>query len=405
MSKLYDVAVIGAGPGGSSAAHYLAQSGLDVLLLDKFDFPRDKTCGDGLTPRALHVLDDMGILPEVRKVGFQINGLELHARSGIQLETPIPAHPQYPNHLIVAPRLQLDDIIRRRAIQSGAHFESSVRVRGVEQGDGFVRILSAQGGKQQSYCAKLLIVAVGANLRLLQDLGILKQAPKLIRAARAYFENVSGLSDHIQAHFEDVPLPGYGWVFPTSATSANIGLGYWSTLWPSSHKPASPRSEMDAFLNSPKLSKMLKDAEMLGPIQSYPLRIDFNSAPTFGERILLVGESAGLVSPLTGEGIDFALESGQLAAGFIAQKISVGDFSASVLAGYDRLLRDHFQSIFRFLSYMRRLYINPLLMNRTILVSEKRPEIKRILINVLMSQQHPSEMITPQVVRRVLLGA
>ena len=145
MTKLYDVAVVGAGPGGSAAAHYLAKSGLDVLLLDKSDFPRDKTCGDGLTPRALHVLDDMGILPEVRKVGYRINGLELHARSGIQLQTPIPDHPIYPNHLLIVPRLQLDDIIRRRAIQSGAHFESPVRIRGVEYENDSIRLLADKG--------------------------------------------------------------------------------------------------------------------------------------------------------------------------------------------------------------------------------------------------------------------
>ena len=405
MSKTYDVAIIGAGPGGSATAHYLAKAGHDVILLDKSDFPRDKTCGDGLTPRALHVLEDMGILPEVRKVGYQINGLELHARSGIQLETPIPEHPEYPNHLLIAPRLHLDDIIRRRALRSGAHFESPVRVRAIEHESDAVRIRATKGGVQQSYRAKVAVMAVGANLRLLQNLGILKQAPRMILAARAYFENMEGLSDRVQAHFADVPLPGYGWVFPISKTAANIGLGYWSTRWPLARKPASARSEMDAFLESPKIKAMLDGAEMQGPIQSYPLRIDFNSAPTFGDRILLVGESAGLVSPLTGEGIDFALESGLLAAQFIQEKLPAGDFSPAVLHDYDRLLRRHFQSIFRFLGYARRLYINPLLMARTIQVSEKRPEIKRLLINVLMSQQHPSDLINPQIVRRVLIGA
>ena len=251
----------------------------------------------------------------------------------------------------------------------------------------------------------MAILAIGANLRLLQQLSILEYQPKMILAARAYFENMSGLSDRVQAHFADVPLPGYGWVFPTSETAANIGLGYWTSSLPFARKPASARSEMDAFLASPKLRAMLADAQMEGPIQSYPLRIDFNTAPTFGERILLVGESAGLVSPLTGEGIDFALESGQLAAHFLAERFPAADFSRAMLADYDRVLRREFQTIFRFLSYARRLYVNPLLMDRTIVVSEKRPELKRLLINVLMSQQHPSELLAPQVIRRVLLGA
>jgi flavin-dependent dehydrogenase len=239
-------------------------------------------------------------------------------------------------------------------------------------------------------------------MRLLQELGFLKRQPTMILAARAYYEGMSGISDHVEAHFAGVPLPGYGWVFPTSPTGANVGLGFWQTSVPWRRMPASPRFAMDEFLRHPKLAPRLAGAEQLGPIKSYPLRIDFASAPTHAERILLVGETAGLVSPLTGEGIDFALESGQIAASFLVDAFARGDFA---LEGYDRLLRREFQSIFRFLDYARRFYINPLLMGRTIAVAKHRPELKRMLVNVLMSQQHPSGLITPNVVRRVLLGA
>ncbi len=405
MSKTYDVAIVGAGPGGSSAAHYLAKAGLDVLLLDKADFPRDKTCGDGLTPRALKILDDMGILDQSRKAGFQINGLELHARSGAQMFTSIPKHSEYPDHLLVVPRFKLDNIIRRRAIKSGAHFESPVRVRHMEYEEKFVRILAHKGRQKHSYQAKVIIMAIGANIRLLQQLNILKRKPKLIMATRAYFENMTGLTDRIQAHFADIPLPGYGWVFPISKTAANVGLGYWPSKMPFRRKPSSARSELKLFLDSPKMREMIKDGHMQGAIRSYPLRIDFSTSPTFGERILLVGESAGLVSPLSGEGIDFALESGQLAAQFLIERFPTGDFSRRVLMRYDKLLRTHFQSIFRFLNLVRRFYVNPILMDRMITVSEKRPEIKRLLINILISQQHPAAILSPQVIRSVLLGA
>jgi geranylgeranyl reductase family protein len=404
MAKVYDVAIIGAGPGGSATAHYLAQAGLDVLLLDKSDFPRDKTCGDGLTPRALHILDDMGILPEISRAGFQINGLELHASSGAMMDTVIPDHSEYPNHLLIVPRLQLDEIIRRRAVQSGAKFESPVRVRSLNYEKKSVRIYANQFGKKLQFHAKLLVIAVGANLGVLQELGIFVKKPNMIMGARAYFENTKSLGDRIQAHFANVSMPGYGWVFPTSKTSANIGLGLWSSPKPIVGKKASIRTEMENFLSGPKIKPMLEGASMQGAIQSYPLRIDFNSAPTFGERILLVGESAGLVSPLTGEGIDFALESGQLAAKFIQAKMPAGDFSPPVLTEYDQILRNQFRSIFRFLNYVRGFYLNPILMDRAIKVANKHTEIKRILTSVLMSQQHPSEMISPAVLRRVIIG-
>src|SRR5215207_6177488 len=119
---MHDALIVGAGPGGSAAAHYLARRGLNVLLLDRATFPRDKTCGDGLTPRALRVLDDMGILAEVARHGRRISGYEVVApnrrRTSAYMSSEVGA--------LVVRRLVLDDIIRQRALESGARFESGV---------------------------------------------------------------------------------------------------------------------------------------------------------------------------------------------------------------------------------------------------------------------------------------
>lgn len=401
---LYDVAVIGAGPGGATAAHYLAAQGMDVLLLDKAEFPRDKTCGDGLTPRALHLLADMGILNEANQAGFRINGLELHAKAGNMMQAPIPDNPKYPDHLLIVPRLKLDDIIRKRAIKSGAKFESPVRVRNIEKKTDRFLIQAYREGNNQEYQARVAILAIGANMRMLQDLGILKHTPPVLLAARAYYEGMSGLSDRIQAHFAHVPQPGYGWVFPISESSANVGLGFWQSRLPWRKSPSSAPGAMKDFLQNPKLREMLSGAEQLGPIKSYPLRIDFATAPTYAERILLVGETAGLVSPLTGEGIDFAMESAHLAANFLSETFARGDFSRRAFSGYDRRLRQNFQRLFRALGNVRQFYLNPLLMSRAITVSRKHSEIKKLLVNVMLSQQNPSVMLNLGVLRRILLG-
>jgi flavin-dependent dehydrogenase len=153
-----------------------------------------------------------------------------------------------------------------------------------------------------------------------------------------------------------------------------------------------------------KIKAMLVGAKPVGPIKGYPLRIDFPTAPTYQGRILLVGEAAGLVSPLTGEGIDFALESGRLAAGYIGEMFTAGDFSAARLAGYDQMLRDHFQRVFVFLSYLRRLYINPLLMSRAVKATNKFPELKDTLVNILMGHEDAASMITFSAFRKVLFG-
>jgi flavin-dependent dehydrogenase len=139
----------------------------------------------------------------------------------------------------------------------------------------------------------------------------------------------------------------------------------------------------------------------VSPIKGYPLRVDFASAPTFGDRILLVGEAAGLVSPLTGEGIDFALESGQLAAGWIANALKSPHFD---LGSYDALLRTHFQHLFVFLARLRQVYINPFLMNRTVAATEKFPELKELLVKIMMGEEDAARLLNLTSIRKIVLG-
>lgn len=405
MTDLFDVVIIGAGPGGSASAHYLAQRGLKVAMVDKAVFPRDKTCGDGLTPRALWVLEDMGILDEVASFAYRINGLELHGSKGNVMTAAIPRHELYPDHLMIAPRYQLDDVIRRRALASGAGFLDGLRVRGVEQFEDYAEVIADRNGKTQRIKGRVVVMAVGANMGLLVKMGILNKTPALILAARGYYEGLQGLSDRVQAHFAEVPLPGYGWVFPTSETSANIGIGYWTSWAPWNPPPSSAKAALDHFLrHNEKLKAMMAGADLNGPVKGFPLRIDFAEASTTHGRILLVGESAGLVSPLTGEGIDFALESGQLAARFLFDKFENGHLHTGSLTAYDQLLRQHFQRLFVFLTRIRQLYINPYLMNKAILAAQKFPELKEILVRVMMGEEDAASMVNFPTVRKVILG-
>ncbi|MCW5875113.1 MAG: geranylgeranyl reductase family protein [Anaerolineales bacterium] len=400
-TTVFDVAVIGAGPGGSAAAYYLARQGKKVLLMDKASFPRDKTCGDGLTPRALDVLDDMGILAQAEAAGYRVNGLSVFAKRGAVLQSTIPKHPSLHDYLLVVPRLRLDDIVRRKALEQGVTFQGDTRVTGLTpHADGVDIHVQASGGPD-TYRAQMAVVAAGANMSFLREIGILRHTPRPIVAVRAYYEGLQGLGDHIQAHFEQVPMPGYGWVFPTGKDSANIGLGMWRDQ---ASAPESLRAALAHFLQAPRMQALLQNATQVGAVKSYPLRIDFTTAPTFGERVLLVGESAGLVSPLTGEGIDFALETGKLAAEFLHGVFAHGDFSRAVLAGYDRLLRSHFQSMFTFLGYLRKVYVNPLLMDRIIRLCERIPDVRHLFVSILLSQQHPAALLRPGILRKVLIG-
>jgi geranylgeranyl reductase family protein len=401
MEHIHDVVVVGAGPGGAAAAHYLAMAGLDVMVLDRADFPRDKTCGDGLTPRALKALADMGILEETEQAGQRINGLAFFGQRGASLAASVPDHAELPNHLLVVPRVKLDDIVRRRAVLSGAGFRSPVKVNGWRVEEDQVTVLAEQGGHALRYQARALVLAVGANMGLLQSSGMFKRLPRPIVAARGYYEEIQDLDERLQVHFEDVPMPGYGWIFPISKDAANVGLGMWRDM---SHDHSPIRAALDVFLKGRIVKQKLAGAKLAGAVKSYPIRIDFATAPTHAERVLLVGEAAGLVSPLTGEGIDFALESGKLAAEFLVSALASGNFSRLRFVQYERVLRAHFQSTFRALSAMRHVYVNPLLMDRALKLCEKDARVKEMLVSVVLSQEHPLQMLKPQILRKVLLG-
>jgi geranylgeranyl reductase family protein len=401
---MHDVVVVGAGPGGSATASFLARGGLDVLLIDRASFPRDKTCGDGLTPRALAVLEDMNLLKELAGVGLCANGLEIHAPSGAVIRMPVPHKPGYPHHFLVVPRHALDDRIRMRALRSGATFHGGVHIQGVEQMADRLHLTGQRAGHDYQAEGRVLVLALGANMRLLQELGFLSKRPRVVLAARAYFEGVAGLTDRLQARFAGVPLPGYGWVFPLSPTSANIGLGFWPRGPWSRGRPGTAAAAFQRFVEGPDLRDMLAAAEQTGPVRSYPIRTDFPSTPTSVGRILLVGESAGLVSPLTGEGIDFALESGKMAAHQILEMFEAADFSRERFSRYDRSLREAFLRLFRFLRLIRALYINPLLLERFIAVAGRRPELKSLLVDILVGHEDAAKGLSFSTLRKVLFG-
>jgi geranylgeranyl reductase family protein len=388
MSSCFDVVIIGAGPAGSSAAYFLARAGVKVLLLDKATFPRDKTCGEGLVPRARPILAEMGILDLLTQqaIGWQLNELEVTAPSGRAVHFNIPPLPHAPNQAVVVPRLQLDNLLLQQAIACGAEFRGGVHARAVHADTDGVTISA-----DKSYHATLAIVAIGANTALLSSLGLNPPKPNIV-AARAYFEGIESLPPHFQFRFDGVVLPGYGWVFPLSPTSANIGAGFIRTGKREHHQSA--QNAFHTFIQNPTLKRMLRNARQVGPLKSFPIRTDFASAPTFAERVLLVGEAAGLVNPLTGDGIDFALESGKIAAQQIIKMLRLGDVSRSQLQAYDTILRQRYQNLFRFSERVSWMTLNRRALDWLVPLAAARPKLSETLVNILLGAQPAPEQVS-----------
>jgi menaquinone-9 beta-reductase len=371
-----DVVVVGAGPGGSATAYFLARAGADVLLLDKAEFPRDKTCGDGLTPRALRIIDQMGLLPDVIRAGCHVDGYEVVAPNGRATAARISS--EY--GALAVPRYTLDDILRRRALDTGAAFER-MNVVEVEQSARGVSVRSQNGTVE----ARSAVIATGAATGVLTRSGILRRRPNVMLAARAYFEGVSA-RPVFQLRFDRVPLPGYGWVFRVGSDTANVGVGFMP-------RRRSTRTAAAAFQRF--AAPLVRGARQVGPLKGYPIRVDFLSAPTFDGRTLLVGEAAGLVNPLTGEGIDYALESGAIAAEHILRAAAPKEF--------DRALRARFGRLFRFSEVVRDWYCVPPVLNVLVPLANARPALRQQLTDVVLGEREPAGFGPGTIGARVLL--
>jgi menaquinone-9 beta-reductase len=385
LDREFDVIVVGAGPAGSAATFFLAKSGLDVLLLDKSEFPRDKTCGDALLPRAIEVLKEMDVLAEVESLAQKISEMEFNDPQGKKFEISAKTKAGYANYLLVIPRLKFDDILRRKATEAGAVFASGCQVLGTEQSVDRVVVNAQVGQTPKRFLAKVVLIATGANIGLLRSTGLLKpNAKEPMLAVRAYFENVSGLGDKIQVYFDDDVLPGYGWIFPISKSSANIGIGLKELR--SNDAEDSLRSTLGRFLERPDVKKMLAGANQVGPTKSYPLRADFATASIVSGRVIAIGEAAGMVNPLTGDGIDLAMDSGRIAALFLKKWFANPNPNPAELKQYDRILRNQFQRRFRVFGLCNALVKYPFMFRMIFGLLQKSAKANRFAADLLMSQ-------------------
>jgi len=396
-----DVIVVGAGPGGSAVAAHLARQGARVLLLDKQQFPRDKTCGDALSPTAARLCRQLGLGEILDRESQPIQGLVFTTPDGAVLRAKASASAGASEPARVVPRLVLDDQLRQAAIRAGAEFRGGTWVRGMEQPGELVRVQAEANGRELTLEARVAVLAVGANLKLLRDLALVPRRPDHSVAARAYFEGVQREPNQLRFHFDGVPLPGYGWIFPLVRGAANVGVGLFGR---GSRAPRSAAAALRHFLAHPPVRAFLDGAVPVGPVRGFPLRTDFHRSPLVRDRLLLVGEAAGLVNPFSGEGIDYALESAGMAAqalsSFLAGQLSPGQ----ALRSYERAMRARFQRYFQLTALMRSVY-----MNRPGLYALGRaclrwPELLQLLVEVQLSQQNPWKAFTPRVVLWILRG-
>jgi menaquinone-9 beta-reductase len=338
-----DVIVVGAGPAGSATAYHLAQAGLDVLLLEKTEFPREKICGDGLTPRAVTQLVRMGVDTSPNAGWLHNKGLRI-VGGGRTLELEWPELASHPNYGLVRPRADFDELLARQAQKAGARLLEQCNVTGPIRDERTSRIIGVtaklgtdKDAPETSFRAPLVVAADGNSTRLSIAMGLHKRDDRPMGVAyRAYYRNPRHNDDWLESWLElrdadhpDQLLPGYGWIFGMGDGTSNIGLGILNTS--SAFRGVDYRDMMRRWLASTPREWELTEDNRTGPIRGAALPMGFNRKPHYTRGLLLVGDAAGMVNPFNGEGIAYAMESGEIAAKVIAQ-------AGSRRTAYDREL-------------------------------------------------------------------
>jgi flavin-dependent dehydrogenase len=258
-----------------------------------------------------------------------------------------------------------------------------VTVTRVEATEAGARVHVADG---RSFDGRVAIIATGAATSVLRQSGILKRQPRIWLAARAYFKDLQhDVARAFQLRLDGVPNPGYGWIFPTAQDAVNVGVGF----TPRASVGTAPQA-FERFTRSPRLASVLRGARQTGPVKGYPIRVDFRSSATCAKHTLLVGEAAGLVNPLTGEGIDYALESGTIAAEHVASGFAASlDLDATWAAAYDRKLHARFDRIFQFSEWIFDWYCKPAFLNLLVPLANRHPELRQLLANIVLGEREP----------------
>jgi menaquinone-9 beta-reductase len=395
MPDRWDALVVGGGPSGAAAGYWLAERGHRVLVVERKRFPREKTCGDGLTPRAVHQLEAMG-LGERLADHLRFEGLRSIAH-GVTLELAWPAHPLYPSYGYVVRRRDLDEMVAQQAVKAGATLWPATEATQPLVEDGLVTgavLRRKDTGTEEPARARYVIVADGANSRFGRALGAGRDRTyPLGMALRGYFRSPRHDEPWIESHLDlrdkhGAQLPGYGWVFPVGDGTVNVGVGLLDTF--SGFKDVNTSRLMEAFCETAPASWEISPDTACGPPTGGKLPTGFSVRPNVGPTWVCVGDAAGSVNPFNGEGISVAYETGRLAADVVDDALTTGDGLA--LRRYPEQLAEEYGLYFKVARAFVRAIGNPAVMRELTRIGFMSRSLMEWVLRIMANLLRPDEL-------------
>jgi len=407
-----DVIVVGAGPSGSTTAYYLAQAGLNVLLLEKSRFPRDKVCGDGLTPRAVKSLVAMGVDVSEEAGWLRNKGLRVIG-GGLRLELPWPELSSYPGYGLVRTRASLDEQLARRAQAAGAKLIEGANVTGplldddgqiigvtIEPEAGAEKSKSTDpevertAASPQTFRARVVVAADGNSSRLSVAMGLRKRDDRPLGVAvRTYYTSPRHDDDYLESWLDlwdgDRLLPGYGWIFGMGDGTSNVGLGLLNTS--TAFGNTDYRALLKRWLRSMPEEWGYVEENRTEPVRGAALPMGFNRTPHYHRGLLLAGDAAGMVNPFNGEGIAYAMESGEILARVVAQAMArpTAAETERVLRSYPDALQDAYGRYYTLGRVFVELIGRPKLMRYATSAGMSKPALMRFALKLMANLSEP----------------
>ncbi|HTW07985.1 MAG TPA: geranylgeranyl reductase family protein [Acidimicrobiales bacterium] len=403
-----DVLVVGSGPAGASCAYWLAKQGHDVVLLERKAFPREKTCGDGLTPRAVLQLRDMGLGQELagchRYAGLRAHGF------GRTLDLAWPDTKGFPAYGYVVTRKDLDGLVAGNAVKAGAAlWEHTEAVEPVAEGSTLrgARVMAkGEDGHSGTVTARYVVVADGANSRFGWALGNQRnRAYPQGMALRGYWTSPRHDEPWIDSWLDlrdesGKVMPGYGWIFPVGDGRVNVGVGLLTTA--DAWKGANTTRMLESFCAMVPKSWEIRPETCLGPATGGRLPMGLAVAPRSGPAHLVVGDASGMINPFNGEGISYGYETGRLAASVLHDALSSGDPGA--LRTYEERLEAEYGLYYRVGRGFVRAISRPQVMKVAVATGMHGRPIMEWLLRIMSNMLRPDELGPAEAAYRALLA-